>query len=75
MLGGAFADFDFDDDVDCDDWEAFQLTWTGPPAVPEFAPCNFDPIPAVSDWGVVLMTLLLLTAGTIAFRRVPRLSV
>jgi hypothetical protein len=74
LPGGAFADFDFDGDVDCDDWEAFELTWTGPPEVPEFPPCNFDPIPAVSDWGVVLMTLLLLTAGTILFRRVPPLS-
>ena len=26
-------------------------------------------IPAVSDWGVVILTLLLLTAGTLLFRR------
>jgi hypothetical protein len=75
LPGGAFADFDFDGDIDCTDWDAFQLAWTGPPTLPEFAACDFDPIPAVSDWGVVLMTLLLLTAGTILFRRVPRLSV
>ena len=30
-----------------------------------------DPIPAVSDWGVLVLTLLLLTAGTVLFRR-PR---
>ena len=72
--GARWADFDFDTDVDCDDWEAFQLAWTGPPDPPPFPPCLPDPIPAVSDWGVVLMTLLLLTAGTILFRRVPRFS-
>jgi hypothetical protein len=72
--GARWADFDLDTDVDCDDWEAFQLAWTGPPDPPPLAPCDLNPIPAVSDWGVVLMTLLLLTAGTILFRRVPPLS-
>ena len=30
-----------------------------------------EPIPAVSDWGVLTLTLALLTAGTLLFRR-PR---
>ena len=72
--GARWADFDFDTDVDCDDWEAFQLAWTDPGDPPPLAPCDLNPIPAVSHWGVVLMTLLLLTAGTIAFRRVPQPS-
>jgi hypothetical protein len=71
LPGGAFADFDFDGDVDCTDWEAFQLTWTDPDDPPPLAPCDLNPIPAVYDWGVVLMTLLLLTTGTILFRRLP----
>jgi hypothetical protein len=75
LPGGAFADFDFDGDIDCDDWEAFRLAWTDPGDPPPLGPCDLNPIPAVSDWGVVLMTLLLLTAGTILFRRVPPLSV
>jgi hypothetical protein len=72
LPGGRFADFDFDGDIDCDDWEAFQLAWTDPEDPPVLPPCFFDPIPAVSDWGIAVMTLLLLTAGTILFRRVPR---
>ena len=28
-------DFDGDDDVDCEDWDAFVEIWTGPPATPE----------------------------------------
>jgi hypothetical protein len=72
--GARWADFDFDTDVDCDDWEAFQLAWTDPDDPPPLAPCDLNPIPAVSDWGVVLITLLFLTAGTILFRRVPQLS-
>jgi hypothetical protein len=74
LPGGVFADFDFDGDVDCTDWEAFELAWTGPGDPPPLAPCDLNPIPAVSDWGVAVMTLLLLTAGTILFRRVPRPS-
>ena len=30
-----------------------------------------DPIPAVSDWGVLVLTLLLLTSGTLLFRGFP----
>ena len=31
--------------------------------------CGNAPIPAVSEWGLVLMTLLVLTAGTLVFTR------
>ena len=31
-----------------------------------------DPSPAVSEWGLIVMTLLLLTAGSIVFSRTKR---
>ncbi len=34
-------------------------------------PDCFERIPAVSTWGVIVLALLLLTAGKIAFRRSP----
>jgi len=34
----------------------------------ECSPCNF-PIPTVSEWGLIVMTLVLLTAGTVVFGR------
>jgi len=67
--GGRWADFDADTDVDCDDWEAFQLAWTDPADPPIFFTCFTDPIPTVSEWGFAIMALLVLAAGTIAFRR------
>lgn len=62
-------DFEPDDDVDCDDWDQFVLAWTepgDPPAAP--ASCSAA-IPAVSDWGFVAMTLLVLTTGTVVLAR------
>ena len=59
------GDFDGDGDVDCADWCRFVLAWTeaeDPPPMPECAT-----IPTVSEWGVVVMTLLILTAGTLVF--------
>ena len=68
LPGARWADFDSDTDVDCYDWEAFKLAWTDPADPPIFFPCFTDPIPTVSQWGVVIMTLLTLSAGTIVFR-------
>jgi len=62
------GDFDGDADIDCDDWAAFQLAWTEPDDPPPLAQCE-APIPAVSEWGVASMTLLVLAAGTLILRR------
>lgn len=61
------ADFDGDDDVDCGDWNQLLLVWPepeDPPVAPQTA-CA-PPIPTMGEYGVVIMTLLLLTAGAIA---------
>jgi hypothetical protein len=68
--GCELGDFDGDSDIDCEDWEQFVLAWTepgGPPVLPMCGP----PIPAVSEWGAVLLMLLLLIAGTLEQTR-PR---
>jgi hypothetical protein len=62
------GDFDGDADIDCDDWAAFQLAWTEPDDPPPLAQCEV-PVPAVSEWGMVTMTLLMLAAGTVILRR------
>jgi len=70
--GGALApgcepgDFEGDGDIDCDDWAQFPLVWTGPGQVPQLAQCSPASIPTVSHWGLVTLTMLLLTAGTVA---------
>ena len=67
--GCRWADFDGDTDVDCDDWDAFAAAWTGAgdPTIP--AACAVPPIPAVSTWGMVAMTLGVMIAGTLLVRR------
>ena len=66
------GDFDGDGDVDCDDWNQFVVAWTGVGDPPAFSECRT--IPAVSEWGFVVMSLLVLTAGTLVYgtRRVGR---
>lgn len=60
------GDFDDDGDVDCDDWDEFRVVWTEPVAPPGFGPClGTGPIPTVSQWGLAIMALLILTAGTL----------
>lgn len=39
-----------------------------------FGPCTGDPIPTVSEWGLVVLALLLLVAGKVYFGRRPELS-
>jgi hypothetical protein len=69
LPGGRWADFDADGDVDCDDWDAFRGAWTGGGDPPPFVPCAVGSIPTLSEWGLVAMTLLTLTAGTLVFTR------
>jgi hypothetical protein len=61
------CDLDGDQDLDCSDWVLFQQAWTEPEPPPEFAPCGAA-IPATSEWSLVLMTLLLITLGTLVLR-------
>ena len=63
------ADMDGDNDVDCRDWTGFQTTWTAGGTPPEFATCANGDIPATSTWGMVVMTLLMLCAGSIVAAR------
>ena len=62
------GDLDGDDDVDCDDWVQFVAVWSGPSEPPSLAQCGLG-VPTASEWGVVLLTLLTLTAGTMVFHR------
>ena len=66
------GDFDGDDDVDCDDWEQFADAWTEPGDPPDFWRCSGgDPIPTMSEWGLVVMALLIVVTGSLTFRRQP----
>lgn len=69
LPGALWADLDFDGDVDCTDAEAFAAAWTGPGDAPVFEPCVPAPIPAVSQWGVVMLTLLMVAVATIVYGR------
>ncbi|MFQ5463260.1 MAG: SUMF1/EgtB/PvdO family nonheme iron enzyme [Phycisphaerae bacterium] len=60
------GDFDGDGDVDCADASAFVEGWTQPNPPPPIAQCTA--IPTVSSWGVAVMALVLLAAGTLLFR-------
>ena len=62
------CDLDDDADIDCADWMLFRQAWTEPDDPPAFAPCASE-IPTVSEWGLILMALLLVTAGTFVLRR------
>ena len=72
--GGALAPgcepgaFDLDDDVDCDDWGQFVLAWTDPGQPPQLSQCLTASIPAVSQWGVIVLVLALLAGGTVVIR-------
>ena len=66
--GCRWADLDGDTDVDCDDWDAFEAAWTGAGNPTEPAACFVPPIPAVSTWGMVVMTLGVMILGTLLIR-------
>ncbi|MDO8629621.1 MAG: hypothetical protein Q7R41_03950, partial [Phycisphaerales bacterium] len=64
------ADFDGDTDIDCTDWVAFQAAWTAGGTPPDFTSCQGTvQIPAASEWGVLALSLLILSAGTIIHGR------
>ncbi len=64
------GDFDSDGDIDCLDWDGFVSAWTnGDQAIPNLAACR-GVIPAVSDWGLAIMVLLVMVAATLAYRPV-----
>jgi hypothetical protein len=73
--GARWADFDADTDVDCDDWIAFKDAWTDPADPPPLFPCDSGPIPTVSEWGLAIMTLVVLAIGTIVFKNRYQLTV
>ena len=66
--GCRWADFDGDSDVDCDDWDAFETAWTGAGDPTVAAACAVPPIPAVSTWGMMVMTLCVMILGTLLIR-------
>lgn len=66
--GCRFADFDFDTDVDCDDWASFKQAWTAPDAPPVVIPC-VPPVPTASTSGTTLLVVILLSTGGIALYR------
>ena len=61
------GDFDGDEDIDCDDWGQFKLLWMAAGDPPKLVACARG-IPTVSGWGMVVMTLLTLTVGTVLLR-------
>ena len=61
------GDCNGDGDIDCEDWGRFAIAWSGNPA-PWLDACPFT-IPTLSAWGIAVMALLTLLAGTIMFRR------
>ena len=66
--GCCATDLDGDTDIDCVDWDQFVKSWTEPEGPPQLAPCS-GTVPAVSGWGAVVLTLLLLAVGKITVSR------
>jgi len=74
-IGCERGDFDDDGDVDCDDWGQFFAVWTEPGTPPAFGACpGMGAIPTVSQWGLAIMALLVLTAGTLVARHDPAMK-
>jgi hypothetical protein len=69
-VGCCAADMDTDADVDCDDWELFKQAWTEPGPPPYLPYCD-RPVPAASGWGMTILALSALAAGTLLYRRGP----
>ncbi|MHC5108364.1 MAG: IPTL-CTERM sorting domain-containing protein [Planctomycetota bacterium] len=63
--GCLLMDLDDDLDVDCDDWLILTVNWTGPPEEPPaILQCSIgEDIPALSEWGLLVMALLIVAAG------------
>jgi hypothetical protein len=65
------GDFDEDEDIDCVDCSAFRSAWTEPGIPPDFYLCQGVDVPATSVWGLVIMTMLGMVAGTLVLRPSP----
>lgn len=63
------GDFDGDNDIDCEDWSQFPRVWTGGGQPPELSQCTAAAIPAASQWGLVTLSILLMTAATVVIQR------
>ncbi len=62
-------------DINGDNWPDLIVGYSGDPSIKVFYAEPPYEIPAVSEWGIAAMTLLLLVAGTVVFRsRAPRLG-
>lgn len=67
--GCAIFDFDGDYNVDCFDWFTFRSIWTGPEnELPYLVVCT-DIIPTANEWGLVVISLLLLISGSLVISR------
>lgn len=62
------ADMDGDGDVDCRDWSGWQTTWTAVGSPEDLQACVTGDIPATSTWGMVILSLVVLSAGTAIHR-------
>ena len=65
------ADLDGSTFIDCDDWALFVLAWTEPGPPPNFELCA-DPVPTISQWGAIVMAVLIPAAGAFVFARRKR---
>jgi|GEM_PF-2183129 len=61
-------DMEGDEDIDCDDWLPFAQAWTAADPSAGLEACVAVDVPVVSEWAMAVMSLVLLTVGTLAFR-------
>ena len=67
--GCAVFDFDDDNNVDCFDWFVFRTIWSDSQTeIPILIECA-RVIPAASEWGLVIISLLLLIIGSLVISR------
>ncbi len=62
-------DMDGDGFMTCSDWSSFELAWTETGPVPDLGLCLSTPIPAASEWGMIVLALSVLTLGSLTFRK------
>ena len=64
------VDMDGDTDIDCTDWSQFELNWSSADPLPTFEACavTIENVPTVSEWGLVITALLMLSGGTCILR-------
>lgn len=66
------GDFDGDGDIDCTDWIGFKAAWTAGGSPPELEACDPPPpIPTVTTWGLLAMSIVTLITGTLILHRRP----